>query len=50
MKGYKAMNRKKVKSKSSYSLAVRVLALVLTVLGASGVAVYGISFFINLFS
>jgi hypothetical protein len=38
------------KNKSSYSAAVRILALVLTGLVASGVLVYLLTFLLNLFS
>ena len=37
------------KNKSSYSAAVRILALILTFLVASGVLVYLVSFLLSLF-
>ncbi len=39
----------KSKKKSTYSLPVRILALVMTILVASGVLTYSIIFFMNLF-
>ena len=38
------------KQKSTYSLPVRILAIILTILVASGVVTYLIMFFISLFS
>lgn len=39
---------KQNKQKSSYSLATRILALVMTVLVASGILVYGVLFVMEL--
>lgn len=39
----------KSNKKSTYSLPIRMLALVMTILVASGILVYGIMFFMNLF-
>lgn len=38
------------KQKSTYSLPVRILAIILTILVASGVVTYLIMFILNLFS